>query len=1269
MSCHCISIDRPSSGPRYRLPLAWLALVLVALPAVCLAAPAGYQAYSLRHAQATEIEPVLRKLLPDVGEANHVLVDSAGNQILLRGTDEGHRIARQLIDKLDQPTAAPAGQAAVLKTYRHDDPDLAGAARRLQAALADSGARVTADQRTAQLIVVAPPEAQARVPQLLAESSLAPPLDSPIQPASPETRWVEPSLRFVQLSHTRTEQLQSMLQKMFRQRITARSQTSDDLPGFAIRMAGGEPVELGFNAPHNQVAVRGPADAVDHVIRLLEVLDSPPQSGGRIVRVMPLGNAEWSKVRKATEAFRGQESSGSDGKSSTESPDASGAQAQPGKLGVQHASGVQDTANTGVEFANLFLQPPTAPPPPGADSALDTPEDQAARERLNQLGTDVQVETLPDLDVIILSGNERDVNELVRIIQEIERISAETEPNVEVVPLEHAPSDAVATLIEGLSEPLLAGRQGRATATALVKPNAMLVVGWGAAFTAMKDLVAKLDQPVDAGTQLRVFRLRHAAAGTVQQTIEEFFQNREGLGPRVIVSADQASNSLIVQASPRDLAEVELLLERIDTGGSDSVSQLRVFRLQNTLAADLGPVLQDAFSATTPGTPAAAQKSSVLQFLTVDAEGRRLLESGALADVRVTPDPRTNTLLVSAPENSMELIAAVIEQLDQLPATVAQIKVFKIVNGDATALVEMLRNLLGVQAAVMIAPRLGAIEGEPALAPIRFSVDTRTNTIVASGPAGELNIVEAILLRLDESDDKQRQSTVYRLKNSPAIDVATSVNEFLRSERLVQQAAPGLASPFEQIEREVVVVPEPVSNSLIVSATPRYYDEIVEIIEELDAQPPQVLIQVLIAEVRLNNTDEFGVELGIQDSLLFDRSLVGSIVDDGQAIPRGVHEPGFLFNNQQLGNSASDRSLATAGNVAGQALSSFALSRTNSDLGYGGLVLSASSESISVLLRALRETRRLDVLSRPQVMTLDNQPAFIQVGQRVPRIAGSTINQVGQVNDIVLENVGLILAVTPRVSPDGMVIMEVDAEKSAVSNQPGIPVAVNTQTGEPVTSPIFDTTTAQTTVSSASGQTIILGGLITRSESMIKRRIPYLSDVPLLGHLFRYDSNVSERTELLIILTPHVVRSQEEASRLKQIEASRMNWCLGDVQQLHGDCRICQRGDCEHCEAATQVIYPDLDPTGTIELETIPTPTGLPEPTESISPPFFDTPELMPQPSAQGATESPPAAIAPASAATPPAGHVPTVPTVEPAALRATSRTSRAAGAGAGFSE
>ena len=354
------------------------------------------------------------------------------------------------------------------------------------------------------------------------------------------------------------------------------------------------------------------------------------------------------------------------------------------------------------------------------------------------------------------------------------------------------------------------------------------------------------------------------------------------------------------------------------------------------------------------------------------------------------------------------------------------------------------------------------------------------------------------------------------------------------------------------------------------------------------------MIQVLIAEVELDNIDEFGIELGLQDSLLFDRSLLSAIetittttqtsdpsgitTQTEQTIVSAENTPGFNFTDQPAGQQRRRQGPGQlADMVGGQGISNFGVGRINSELGFGGLVLSASSESVSVLIRALQECRRLDVLSRPQVMTLDNQPAFIQVGQRVPRIIGTTINETGQVNNIQMENVGLILGVTPRISPDGMVVMEIDAEKSELGSQlEGIPVSISD--GQIIKSPIVNVTTAQTTVSAASGETIVLGGLITKSARSIHRRVPWLSDIPLLGLLFRYDSTTQKRTELLIIMTPWVVRGPEEAERVKRREAARMNWCLGDVNSIHGDTGLYDLGnDASYAGRTPPAVYPDMD--------------------------------------------------------------------------------------------
>ncbi len=939
-----------------------------------------------------------------------------------------------------------------------------------------------------------------------------------------------------------------------------------------LTLRDGSVLRLSYQPQDHGVLVTGPSAAVVQIGQVLDLLQQGARNPEQRSVIISLQRAERSKLDELLRKYRGARQVPHESDSSEHR-----VISRPLALVNFQVDQSEQESEQKTQRENGAGQPDGQAKPAAPGGGLDV---------------DVEVQTLPDLDVLILRGRSREVQKLADLIRDLERLSKETQPEIHILHLQHAASDQVADVLQNVNEDLTGRRQGRVSVTALGKPNALLLIGWGDAAKAMIQLARKLDTPVAPQSQFQVFRLTYATAEQIASAINDFFSDGAGLSAKAEAISDTRSNSVIVRAAPRDQAEVARLVASLDVPHGKPVRRAKVVRVSNALATDLAETLQQAIRA---ADDPSQTPSPVLELMTIDGEGQKLVKAGLLRDVRVTANARNNTLILSGPPESLHLLEALIQQLDT-PGAIAQIKVFRVINGDAASLVRMLRALLPTQTGASTELQLASAEGETSLAPLRFSVDTRTNSIIAAGSAGDLRIIEALLLRLDEKDLAERRNEVYRLRNSPAVDVATAVNEFLRSERQVQLAASGAASPFEQLEREVVVVPEPVGNSLIISATPRYFDEIRQLVEDLDQQPPQVLIQVLIAEVSLGNAREFGVELGLQDSVLFDRSLLGDLLttvnttqtstpsgivtQTEEVIQAATNQPGFLFNNEPLGNSGSTKSLNTSSDLGGQALSHFAVGRMNSELGFGGLVLSASSENISVLVRALQESRKMKVLSRPQVRTLDNQPAFIQVGQRVPRIVASNITEGGlQTNSVELENVGLILGVTPRISPDGTVVMEIDAEKSSLGpEQEGIPITVSVD-GTVIRAPSINTTTAQATVSAASGETIILGGLITTSRQSVTRRVPYLADIPLVGDLFRFDSTASRRTELLIILTPHVIRSPVDEQRLKHDEMAKMSWCAADVFALHGDVGMSDEGDVIY-EHPTDVIYPDIDPRG-----------------------------------------------------------------------------------------
>lgn len=1017
----------------------------------------------------------------------------------------------------------------------------------------------------------------------------------------------------LQLARLTAEQLHDRLQKAFGKKFPPVANDGTPWLRFSVDSGDGVPILLAANRETRQVTLVGRPEQLRAWRQIVTALDAPA-AADNVTQLLATEKAAVPQVRQAVNAML--------------------AQAQ--------------------RPADAVAQPGDAAPQTGEESGLLGP---------------VQIEVVEGTDLFVIRGNPRDVERVMDVIRQIEAMSRVSEPQVVVYPLKHVDSQPMATLLGQVFGPTaqggafsLAPYYGPLLALPLGRPNAVLLIGSPSTVNKAKEILGQLDAPSTAQTQFEVFRLKNATAEQTQLVVEQLFtasaeeQTQPAtFGPKALVIAEARTNSLIVRAGPSDMAEVRELIAEIDRPGGESVNEIRVFKLRSALASDLAPVLQRAVRGESPvqGAETPEGLAQLLQLVTIDAEGRKKLESGVLAGVVVNADTRANALVVSAPPDSMPLLAALIAQLDQPPDATAELKVFTIKNGDAVSLADMLRSLFGAGGGEEGGGQGGGGGGgnqnaNTEIFQLRVEVDERTNSIIAAGSADELLVVEAVLLRLDASESRTRLNKVYKLKNASAADVALALQEWLERKREIEETAPGVLSPFAQVEREVVVVAEPNSNSLIVSATPSYYEEIAGIVRQLDEQAPMVLIQVLIGEVRLGDADEFGVELGLQDSVLFDRSLLTSqdfIVTEQTTITQNAggantqvqqqiiqsarQQPGFDFGDpaQGLGNSGSARSLATAAAVGAQGLSSFAVNRVSPDLGFGGMVLSASSESVSMLLRALQETRRLEVLSRPQIMALDNQPGRAFVGELVPIITFSSVDAFGNPqNTITQQPVGLELIVQPRISPDDLVVMVVSAYKRELGPlDQGVPIGVSPN-GDPIRVPRINSTEAETTVSAVSGQTVVLSGLLTKRDEALHRRVPLLADIPLVGDLFRFDSTRNVRTELLIVLTPRVIRSRYQSEVIKQTESARMSWCLSDVVDMHGAAGLRSRSDSIGA-AEAPAIYPTetIDANGQVvspgsELLPVvppPTPADPVDPAAQLPDPYLappaSTPTLPPQ--------------------------------------------------------
>ncbi len=412
------------------------------------------------------------------------------------------------------------------------------------------------------------------------------------------------------------------------------------------------------------------------------------------------------------------------------------------------------------------------------------------------------------------------------------------------------------------------------------------------------------------------------------------------------------------------------------------------------------------------------------------------------------------------------------------------------------------------------------------------------------------------------------QTIVFHLRNTTAESVAATIMQQLGvgvSASVETNGAPVQTASFTSSTSSAKVIGDRETNSLLISGTPEEVANIQSLVCQLDQARAQVVLQGLILEVNLGNVKELGAELGLQDSVLFNRSVVDNLVTlsqtntaangvqtTNQQVVSQTAAPGFNFNNQALGNN-----VAISPNVIGtQGLGNLGVGRVNNQLGFGGLVLSASSNSVSLLLRALQANYEVDVLSRPQIRTVDDKEAFIQIGQQVPVVDGVTITANGNANPIVRQDqAGIILKMTPHVSPDGLIQIKVIAEKSAFKLAPGtgVPIFTDARNGTVIQAPVKDITTAQATVSARAGQTIVLGGMITREDETIERRVPGLSRIPLVGRLFRYDYNNTVRKELLIFLTPQLITNDLDSEVFKEVELGRVHAPLDRATEIHGD--------------------------------------------------------------------------------------------------------------------
>jgi general secretion pathway protein D len=538
----------------------------------------------------------------------------------------------------------------------------------------------------------------------------------------------------------------------------------------------------------------------------------------------------------------------------------------------------------------------------------------------------------------------------------------------------------------------------------------------------------------------------------------------------------------------------------------------------------------------------------------------QVLQPMVSADGLVLPYPQTNSLILTDAATNVKRLLLMLEDLD-VEGYERLTEVIPLKHAVATDLAKKVEEIMKNDGAsdntsprVKIVTAATAATNNSPSSPgsariVRVLPDERTNSlIVMSGPI-ELKAIKRLVQQLDVPLPPGRSKIhVYTLKYANAEELLPVLADVIggsaggaggrslniprrerrvnRDQRLgrssgnygsgsdrgsvapqlpsIPQIGGAVAGNAPEFSSEVSISADPSTNSLLISAAPQDFAILKSVIEQLDVRRKQVYVEAIILEVSMQRARELGIELQYGFSL------------GGEGVALGRTQLKDL--NAALSDPASLSGLLLA-----------AASNKTVTLPDGTQVPAQVA-----LLRAAQTSSDINVLSAPTLLTADNQEAEILVGQNVPFIASRATDTTQLRNlfaNVQREDVGITLRLTPQISEGEAVRLDVYEEVSAI---------VPTVVGDPnLVGPTTSVRSASTTVIAKSGQTVVIGGLISDNSLRQRSGVPYLQDIPVLGNFFRTDGANSDKINLLIFLTPHIVRDDTEIAAYSTGERDR----------------------------------------------------------------------------------------------------------------------------------
>ncbi len=353
----------------------------------------------------------------------------------------------------------------------------------------------------------------------------------------------------------------------------------------------------------------------------------------------------------------------------------------------------------------------------------------------------------------------------------------------------------------------------------------------------------------------------------------------------------------------------------------------------------------------------------------------------------------------------------------------------------------------------------------------------------------------------------ERGVYVYKLKHANANDLAAVLTNLVARSQTVAQTAPGTRPPMRplsEFEAPVQVFADKATNSIVVSATKIAYSRIQSVIRDLDTRRKQVFVEAVILEVQVDRLRQIGT-------------------DPTQVLASG--RAGALQGIAGFNRAPEDLAL---------------LAQAISGVASGGTVSVLNTVNVRAFLQLLMSLTDTNILSTPQVLAADNQKAKIVVGENRPFPTGQAQGITGgTLVTIERKDVGVTLELTPQVLEDDLIRLEIKQEITAIAEN--VAQTIGTGTSSIPVGPTTTKRSMETTTIAKDNQTIVVGGLVRDNVTISERKVPLLGDIPFLGWLFRFQSRQTEKLNLLVFLTPQLVRDEHDIADLSARKAKEIN--------------------------------------------------------------------------------------------------------------------------------